>query len=219
MRVNNYIGVVCLKIYKYIVGTMGTNSYILVDDSTKKAAIVDPGADAKRLLDALNSKNAVLEYIILTHGHFDHILALNEIKDKTAATILIHEGDADFLIDNSLNLVTKFSDLDLKFYQADGILKDKDIIQLGSSKIRVMHTPGHTPGSICLFTDAGIITGDTLFRESIGRYDFIFGDYDSIISSVKKLIKDIKDPSCKIMPGHGPSTTLAHELEHNVYLN
>lgn len=205
-----------MKILKYSVGLMGTNCYIILDEDTKKAALVDPGDEADKLLSVLNSKGAELSYIILTHGHFDHILALPEIKEKTGASLLVHKDDAPMLADGSLSLLSRFTDKVIDFPKADGLLNDGDTIELGNGTIKVIHTPGHTLGSICLSVGDDLISGDTLFRESIGRYDFPGGDYDTIMASLKK-IKELGVKG-KIYPGHGMSTTLEHELTYNTYL-
>ncbi len=205
-----------MRIFKYSVGAMGTNAYILLDEESKAAALVDPGDEGKKLLTALEGKGAVLRYIILTHAHFDHILALSEIKEATGAPILVHKDDAQMLSDSSLNLVSRFSRSDVVFPEADRLLSDGDIIKLGSADIKIIHTPGHTLGSICLSIGDDLISGDTLFRESIGRYDFPCGDYSAILESLEK-IKGLGIKG-KIYPGHGMSTTLEHELNHNTYL-
>ncbi len=205
-----------MKIFKYSVGLMGTNAYIILDEETKKAALVDPGDEADKLLTAISSKGAELSYIILTHGHFDHILALPKIKEATGAEILVHEKDAPMLTDNSLSLLSRFSDRVIDFPSADVLLRDGDTVKIGNGNVKVIHTPGHTLGSICLSVSDDLISGDTLFRESIGRYDFPGGDYDTIMLSLEKIRSlDIKG---KIYPGHGMSTTLEHELTYNTYL-
>lgn len=205
-----------MKVFKYSVGLMGTNAYIVLDEGTMEAALIDPGDEADKLLSALESKGASLNCIILTHAHFDHILALPEIKEKTGASLLVHKDDAPMLADNSLNLLSRFSGKDAAFPSPDRLLSDGDTVKLGSSEITVIHTPGHTPGSICLSVGDDLISGDTLFRESIGRYDFPGGDFDTIMDSLQKIkVLDIKG---KIYPGHGMSTTLEHELSYNTYL-
>lgn len=208
-----------MKIYKYIVGAMGTNSYVVLDEETKEAALIDPGNEGQRLLSAIESKGANLKYIILTHGHFDHIMALSEVKEASGASLLIHEYDAKMLKEPSLSLISRFSSKEMTFPTPEVLLKDGDVIQLGTSTLEVFHTPGHTPGSICLFIGDTVISGDTLFRESIGRYDFPGGDYATIMKSLTKLIKRFGDINYKILPGHGSSTTVSHELEYNLYLN
>lgn len=205
-----------MRIFKFTVGAMGTNSYILLDEDTRHAALIDPGDDPDRLLTALDAKGASLSCIILTHGHFDHIMALGKIKEKTNAPIFIHRDDADMLSDGTLSLLYRFGNADIEVPHADELLNDGQIITVGSSEIKVLHTPGHTPGSICLMVGDDLISGDTLFRESIGRYDFPGGDYNAILQSLKK-ISSLKI-SGKIYPGHGMSTTLEHELDYNTYL-
>lgn len=205
-----------MRIFKFTVGAMGTNSYILLDDKTKKAALIDPGDEPDRLISALKTKDASLSYIILTHGHFDHIMALGRIKEKTGAPILIHRDDAVMLEDRALSLLDRFGNSDIEVPRADRFLSDGEIISLGDSEIKVIHTPGHTPGSVCLLIGDELMSGDTLFRESIGRYDFPGGDYGAIITSLEKIVSlGVKG---KIYPGHGMSTTLEHELDFNTYL-
>ena len=205
-----------MKIFKYSVGVMRTNSYIVLDEETKKAAIIDPGDESDKLLSALESKGAELSYIILTHGHFDHIIAIPEIKEKTGASLLIHKDDAPMLVDGRLSLLSRFTDLDIDFPMPDRLLNDGDKITLGNGEIKVTHTPGHTPGSICLTVESDLISGDTLFRECVGRYDVPGGSYETLLKSLEK-IKEL-DIKGKIYPGHGMSTTLEHELNHNTYL-
>ena len=205
-----------MKIFKYSVGALGTNSYIILDEKTMEAALIDPGDESDKLLSAVASKGAKLSYIVLTHGHFDHILALPEIKEKTGASLLIHKNDAPMLADNSLNLLSRFSVRDMAFPIPDRLLSDGDTVMLGSEEIKVIHTPGHTLGSICLSVGDDLISGDTLFRENIGRYDFPGGSFDTIMDSLQKIkALEIKG---KIYPGHGMSTTLEHELTYNTYL-
>ena len=115
-----------MKIFKYSVGLMGKNAYIILDEETKKAALIDPGDEADKLLAAISSKGAELSYIILTHGHFDHILALPKIKEATGASLLVHKDDAEMLLDGSLSLLSRFTDKDITFPKADRVLTDGD---------------------------------------------------------------------------------------------
>lgn len=205
-----------MKIYKFSVGTLGTNSYLCVDESTQKAFLTDPGGDANKLLSAIEAKKATLQYVILTHGHFDHILVLNEIVSATGAKILIHRLDAAMLLDPSLSLLSRFSSKDITFPEADRHLSDGDLITVGNSEIKIIHTPGHTQGSICIKVGDDLISGDTLFRECVGRSDFPGGDFKTLLASLKTIASlNVKG---KIYPGHGMSTTMAHELEYNTYL-
>lgn len=205
-----------MKIYKYSVGAMGTNAYLILDPISNEAILIDPGDEADRLINIVKEKNCVLKYIILTHVHFDHILALNKVKKETGAFLLVHKDDAAALNDGNLNLMSRFSHIEMSFPVPDRLLTDGDTIFLGEEKITVIHTPGHTVGSICLICGDDLISGDMLFRESIGRYDFPGGDFNTIMASLKKIISlNIKG---KIYPGHGMSTTLEHELNFNTYL-
>ena len=211
-----------MKIYKYTVGAMGTNCYLLVDESTREAVIVDPGDHtADRILRAVKDKDCRVSAILLTHAHFDHIMALNDVREATSAPLLLHEAEAAIFHDNEKNLFARFSNHAPTFASADRLLSDGDVVAIGQSVLTVCHTPGHTPGSICLFDEeaGAVLTGDTLFRETIGRYDFPEGDYHTLIASLTKLIKTCGDRDYKLYPGHGASTHLSYELEHNLYLN
>ncbi len=201
---------------------MGTNCYLIVDEVTREAAIVDPGDNTPdRILDAVAAKECRVTAIVLTHAHFDHVLSLNEVREATGAPLWIQREEAAILHDNEKNLFHRFSHREPIFQPAERLLDDGEILTIGQSRLTVCHTPGHTPGCICLFDeDAGaVLTGDTLFRETIGRYDFPDGDYHTLIASLAKLVKACGNRDYKLYPGHGPSTHLHYELEHNLYLN
>ena len=204
-----------MKIYKYTVGTMGTNCYI-IDGGSGKCAVVDPGADIEKITSAVESKGLTVEKIILTHAHFDHMLALEELRRLTGAPLLIYKDEAGLLADCNKNLLHRYADVDVPPEPAEVLLSDGDVITVGDGRLTVMHTPGHTPGSMCLVTGDTVISGDTLFRESIGGYDFPGGDYGTIMKSLDKF--KALEGDYKILPGHGPSTTLSHDKEFNLYL-
>ncbi len=195
---------------------MGTNCYFAVDENSRDAIVIDPGGDFERLKDAIVSKNLKIVKILLTHAHFDHILALESMRAYTGAPLLIHRDDAGILCDPEKNLMLRFAGEDKPPKPADVFLSDGDTVAFGSCSFKVMHTPGHTPGSICLISEDTIISGDTLFRESIGRYDFPGGDYGVLMNSLKKL--KALDFDYRVLPGHGPSTHLQYEKENNLYL-
>ncbi|MBQ4064575.1 MAG: MBL fold metallo-hydrolase [Clostridia bacterium] len=211
-----------MKIYKYSVGPMGTNCYLLTDEATKKAAVVDPGdTTPDRILTAAADKGLTIVAILLTHSHFDHTLCLAEMRRRTGAPLLLHREEADLLHDNEKNLFARFSDSQPVFAPAERFLEEGDVIEIGQSRLTVLHTPGHTPGSVCYFDEEGgnVIAGDTLFRETVGRYDFPGGDYHTLMNSLAKLVKRCGNVDYKIYSGHGPATHISHELEHNLYLN
>ena len=210
-----------IRIFKYTVGPMGTNCYLAVDETSREAALIDPGDEAERLKAAILSKDVRVTTVILTHAHFDHILALEELRDFTGAPLCLHRNEAAVLSDGWANLTDRFSDRPVVCRPAERLLEDGDRIGVGSSYFTVLHTPGHTPGSICLLNEEGteLISGDTLFRESIGRYDFPGGDYETLTASLKR-IAALSDTvgDLRVLPGHGPSTRLSHELTYNPYL-
>ncbi len=209
-------GGLALKIYKYTVGAMGTNCYLAVDEESRETLVVDPGGEAERLRDAILSKELRPVALLLTHAHFDHLLALQPLRDCFRLPLLLHREDAPLLSDPDRNLMRRFSGEDTPPAPADRLLGEGDTVAFGGCSFRILHTPGHTPGSICLLSEDTLLSGDTLFRESIGRYDFPGGDYDALMRSLERLKALPAD--YRVLPGHGPSTRLQYEKEHNLYL-
>lgn len=206
-----------MKIQKFIVGLMGTNCYFLIGNNSDECAVVDPGAEAGRIIQKLEEKKLKCTHILLTHAHFDHIMALETVREATGAPVFVHEADSEFLTDNDLNCMSVFSSEKIKINPAENLLKDGDVLEIAGERVRVMHTPGHTPGSVCFLCGSDIVSGDTLFRGSIGRYDLPGGDFMTLLSSLKAISE--LDGDRRIYPGHGPSTTLTREREANLYLN
>ena len=205
---------------KYEVKTMvlppiGTNCYILIDRATRKAAVIDPCAAGQRILDTLKQNNATVELIINTHGHWDHTGANRFLHDETRAPILIHEADAAMLSSAELSAAATFG-AGIELSAPDRLLHDKDVIELGELKLEVLHTPGHTPGGICLFTEDLCFSGDTLFRLSMGRTDLEGGDVTQMEYSLNKLMRYPDETT--VLPGHGPSTTIGYERKFNPYI-
>ncbi len=205
-----------MKIAKFILGSMQTNCYFIIDELTKSCIIVDPADDIDTIMKKLTDKELKCEKIILTHGHFDHMLALEDLREKTKAPLYIHEADNEMLLDPEKSLMSFYAGNKAPFDSADILLKDGDEIDFHGNIIKVMHTPGHTKGSCCYLVGEHMICGDTLFRGSIGRYDFYGGDYNTILSSLEK-IKAL-ETDYRIYPGHGPSSHLSYEKEYNLYM-
>jgi glyoxylase-like metal-dependent hydrolase (beta-lactamase superfamily II) len=196
---------------RFVVGELDTNCYLIACEESKKAVVVDPGSEgeADLVLDILKKKDFMLKYIINTHGHGDHIGGNRELKSLTSAKILIHELDAEMLVDAKKNLSFLIGK-ELISPPADQFLKEGDEITFGSLKLKIIHTPGHTPGGICLVLDDIVFTGDTLFAGGIGRTDLPGGSYDDIQKSIKDKLLKLGDDKI-IYPGHGPSSTIGKE--------
>ncbi len=205
-----------MKTIKMEVGNLGTNCYIVYCEKTLQAAVIDPGGNAAEIIALINRDKLKVVYIINTHGHADHILANTAVRQATGAPLYIHEADAAMLTNAQLNL-SPFIGGAMTCDPADHLLKDGDIIKVGEIKFTVLHTPGHTPGGICLQTEDVVFCGDTLFAESIGRTDFPAGSHSQLIKSIKdKLLKLNND--VKVLPGHGPDTTIGWERENNPFI-
>ena len=195
---------------------MQTNCYFLINEQTGLCAVVDPADEYGRIAAKLSEKSLKLDKILLTHAHFDHIMALRRLREQTGAPLYVHKDDVEMLLDPHKSLMATAGECSRPEDPPEHTLKDGDEIQLGTDTIKVMHTPGHTKGSVCYICGDSIISGDTLFRGGIGRYDFYGGDYDLMLASLDR-IKAL-DGDYKIYPGHGSSTTLLREKETNYYL-
>lgn len=192
-------------------GYVDSNSYIITDDNTGFAAVIDP--DFQNIsLDGIVKENNI-KLILLTHAHFDHIVSCEELREKTKAPIYVHELDKAACEERNINLSTAFG-FSVSF-SADGTFTDGDVIALGESKIKVLHTPGHTKGSSCFIIGSDMFSGDMLFSYSIGRTDFPGGSVKEMRESIKKL-KEI-DTDYTVYPGHGGSTGLFFEKDNNPY--
>lgn len=200
-----------MDIYNLFPGSFGSNCYLLI--SGNQAAVVDPSAYADVILQKIAEKDATLQYILLTHGHFDHICSLDALREKTGVPAYIHKGDADMPSDSLKNAFSIFFGQSRSYRAPEKILADGDVLTLGGEDIRVLHTPGHTEGSVCyLCGDKLLLTGDTLFDRGFGRYDLYGGDPFKIRRSLERLA--LLDRSLTIYAGHGSPTDLGDAVDN-----
>jgi glyoxylase-like metal-dependent hydrolase (beta-lactamase superfamily II) len=199
-----------------MVGPLQSNSYLLADEVTREAALFDPGMESEPVADILARERLIVTAIINTHGHFDHVFGNAYFKAKTGAPLLMHRADLD--------LVKRLEEQSLYFgFRAtpspppDRFLEEGDEVRVGGIRLRVLHTPGHSAGGICLVTDGTAFVGDTLFAGSIGRTDLPGGSAETLLTSIREKLLTLPDDTV-IYPGHGPATTIGHERRHNPFL-
>ncbi len=202
---------------KYICGFGPTNTYVIGDEKEKVAAIIDPAEFREKILEDLKRHGLILKYILITHGHCDHIGAVKEFKELTGAEIVIHQGDVEMLKDSRINMSANYPMEEISF-SPDKIVKDGDVIDLGGLEVKVIHTPGHTKGGVCFHVKGKLFSGDTLFAGSIGRTDLYGGSTNTLINSIKSKLMDL-DGNTKVFPGHGESTNIKTEKRINPFIN
>lgn len=205
-----------MRFVKLPLGIYQANCYVITDEQTKESAVIDPGGDFEELKSLIEKEALHVKYIILTHGHGDHIGAVPLLKQYTKAQVLIHEGDADMLRNSKKNLSAMIANVKIEL-DADHLIKDKEVLKIGNTELEVIHTPGHSKGSICIKSGDHIFSGDTLFACSIGRTDLEGGSFDEIIHSIKNKLLIYSDET-KVYPGHGPATTILTEKKRNPFL-
>lgn len=204
-----------MLIKRLVVGELATNCYLLGCEGTGKAAIVDPGADGRTILEELALGGWQLDKIILTHGHYDHFGAASVILAQRRVPVAIGKLDAAALHDPNFNLAGLLGEAPGKV-EAELLLEEGDSVEVGNLQFQVLHTPGHTPGGICLQGEGVLLTGDTLFRGSIGRTDFPGGSPSQINQSLERF--RTLPGELQVLPGHGPTSTIAGELLDNPFL-
>ncbi|MBI1368029.1 MAG: MBL fold metallo-hydrolase [Planctomycetes bacterium] len=206
-------------VHPFTLGPWQTNCYVTHPAGSKACWIIDAGFNPQPMIDAIRQRHLAPELIVLTHAHADHIAGLREVRDAFPdVPILIHEAEADFLTDAELNLSAGFG-FPIVAPAADRLLHHGDTLSLADLTFEIRHTPGHSPGGICLHQPDHQLafTGDTLFRDSIGRYDFPTSDPQALMRSIHEQLLTLPDET-KIYPGHMQSTTIGRERRMNPYL-
>jgi len=204
-----------VKLEKITVGALLTNCYLLINRKLKQCVLIDPGAESGLILRHIAQSGSKLEAIILTHGHIDHIRALESVQ----APIYIHREDAEFLTDAEKNMA-QFLSLSFSIGKNSDkirLLDDGQILEVAGFSFKIIHTPGHTPGSISIGFKNIVFTGDTLFAGSIGRTDLSYGSSEKIFKSIRNNLL-VLPKDTKIYPGHGEDSTIGRELESNPFL-
>ena len=199
------------------VGPLACNCYIVGDRATNEAIVIDPGGDASEIIGAIDERDLEVRAIVATHAHFDHLVAAEVVRAHTGAPLYLHDSDRP--------LLDWFQESGLLFLgvelppppQVDNSPTEGDRLTVGRAELVVVHTPGHSPGSISLVSDAAVFSGDVLFADSIGRSDLPGGDTDELVASIHHKLFDLPD-ELAVYPGHGPPTTIGRERELNPFV-
>ena len=192
------------------------NNYLLIDENTKEAALIDCSSVDDRILEELETQSAILKYILLTHGHFDHIAGIRPHRFLSEPQIVMHKADLDWL-NNTNKYLPMFGMPEMTIPKIDRFIEDGDILHLGNLEIKVLHTPGHTQGGVCYLVEDNLFTGDTIFKEAVGRCDLEGGNFPQIVESIEDKIFTLPE-NTTIYPGHGKMTSVKWEKENNRFL-
>lgn len=193
----------------FTAGPIDANNYLLIDG--EEAVLIDCSEVKPEILKEIEGKK--LKYILLTHGHFDHVLGINGMREKTGAKVLVNKNDV-VRIEESASIMRTFGVQGVQTPHADGFINEGDIIEFGDTKIKAIATPGHTEGGICYLVDGKLFSGDTLFKNTVGRCDLAGGNFQKLSDSVKNKLFTL-DENTVVYPGHGPETTINFEKQYN----
>ena len=206
-----------MKIEKFVLGSMGTNCYLLINEDTKELVVVDPATCPDYLVSHIKSNGYIPKAILLTHAHFDHVMGIDGWVKEFDIPVYLHEDEKQILEDPRLNLSGVFG-TDYSYNKAS-CLQDKQILELAGFKFKVIHTPGHTAGGCCYYEEAEAVlfSGDTLFCQSVGRSDFPTGSMSTLVRSIKEKLFCLPD-DVMVYPGHNDLTSIADEKVYNPFV-
>ena len=206
-----------MKIEKFVTGIISTNCYLVINEETKQAVVIDPAACPEYLMGHIKSEELDIQAILLTHGHFDHIMGIDDFLKEFDVPVYVHEGDRETMNDASLNQSSVYT-AGYTFSKAD-YTKDGQVLSLAGFDFKVIHTPGHTPGGSCYYVESEkvLFSGDTLFQDSVGRTDFVNSSTSDLVRGIKEKLFVLPD-DVLVYPGHMGETTIGHEKTYNMFV-
>jgi hydroxyacylglutathione hydrolase len=204
-----------MKIDRFVVGQLQNNCYIVYDEKNLVGMVVDPGDEPDRILEAVKEKGLDIICIVCTHGHFDHIGAVGEVKEGTGGKIVLHRDDLDLYLMAGRQAALWGFGFDPP-PKPDMLVSESDELSVGDMKFAVLSTPGHSPGGMCLYGEGLLLSGDTVFAGSVGRTDLFGGNADDLKKSFRRIIS--LPPETVILPGHGDFSTVGQEKESNFFV-
>ena len=206
-----------MKVEKFVTGIISTNCYLVINEDTKQAVVIDPAACPSYLMSHIKSEGLKIEAILLTHGHFDHIMGIDGFLSEFDVPVYVHEEDADAMEDPVLNQSSTYTS-GYTFGKAR-YLRDRQTLELAGYTFQVIHTPGHTKGGCCYYvaSEGVLFSGDTLFQNSVGRTDFVNSSTSDLVHSVREKLFLLPDDTM-VYPGHMGETTIGHEKNYNMFV-
>ena len=207
-----------LKVQSFVLGPIMTNAYLIWDEETRHGVVVDPGAEPEQLISSIKDEQLTVEAILLTHAHFDHIGGVEDVRKVTGAPVYLHEREASWLTNPTENGSAMFGE-HVRAESADILLTGDEVPTFAEREVKVLHTPGHSPGSVSYYWEEAqlLVSGDVLFQGSIGRTDLPGGDYDTLMASLRRVIE--LPEVTRVLPGHGPETTIEQEQMANPFIS
>ena len=205
-----------MEIETLVLGPLQSNCYIVSDEKSREAMVVDPGDEPEKIAAAIDAKKLNIGFIVCTHAHFDHMGGVSALKEKTGAQIVLHKDDLEIYRGSGKHARSWGHEI-TQPPEPDRLVKEGDVLSLGELSFEVLSTPGHSPGGICLFGEGVLISGDTVFAGSVGRTDLHGGDMESLKSSFARIMSLL--PETAILPGHGPTSTVAQERYMNFFIH
>ena len=200
-------------IKQYIAGPIEANNYLVADEKSKEAVLIDCSETVEKLLSDVKELGVKVKYILLTHGHFDHVMGINDMKKKLGTKVLINAKDKS-QVEMTKTILSTFGINIEKNPEYDEFIDENTELKIGEIPIKIFETPGHTEGGMSYLIQNKVFTGDTLFKQYVGRTDLPGGDFSKLVNSIKNILYKLDDET-EVFPGHGDMTTIGYEKKHN----